>query len=471
LANELPKLKETLAQLRKKTLGYTEARGMKDRESDPEAILLRQKIAERQKIKQSLTEVPAKQTWTRRLSRIFKLDKEISELSKRVAARHEYVFESAAEEFLHATLSTLIEDLEKFTDPKTGPPACVKERLVWAKLIHQKTTVEPRAKWEEAIAAIAASDGELASQLYKGYRLESQLGLVPIGIDPVSKLWEFAHLRSGSVAERHPGSGKLIVGEGTGLVFVLIPGGSFTMGAQKNAPNQPNFDRQAEANESPLRELSLGPFFLSKYEMTQAQWRRLSGGDTPSVYGPGIRIDNSPNIMWTNPVEMVTWGDCDRVLRQQGLVLPTEAQWEYACRAGTATPWWTGTERQSLVGAVNLADRSAVIAKSPWPATKDWPEFEDGFVVHAPVDTLRPNPFGLHHMYGNVSEWCRDWYGGYEAAAAPGDGLLQVAGTDAYQVRGGSFVDAVAQTRSAGRYCSSGTSQTVGCRPARVVTP
>jgi formylglycine-generating enzyme required for sulfatase activity len=86
---------------------------------------------------------------------------------------------------------------------------------------------------------------------YPGLALTPQLGLVPLGSDEVSNLWEFAHLQTGEPAVRS-GDGKLSLTEGTGLVFVLLPGGTFQMGAQKSDPQEPNYVPQAEGNEGPV---------------------------------------------------------------------------------------------------------------------------------------------------------------------------------------------------------------------------
>ena len=115
--------------------------------------------------------------------------------------------------------------------------------------------------------------------------------------------------------------------------------------------------------EGPVHEVTLSAFFLSKYEMSQGRWKRFEG-QNPSVEGPDGRYSASWNAegkapTLLEPVESVSWTDCLKLLERMGLALPSEAQWEYGARAGTDTPWWTGEERESLRGAVNLVDRWA----------------------------------------------------------------------------------------------------------------
>src|SRR5262249_83188 len=150
--------------------------------------------------------------------------------------------------------------------------------------------------------------------------------------------------------------------EGMGLVFVLIPGGKFWMGAQREDPHGRNFDPQARNEETPVNEVTLAPFFLSKYEMTQGQWERMVGRN-PSYFGPShySTICNREGKGWTSlhPVEQVSWTECAALLKRLGLLLPTEAQWEYGCRAGTSTVYWSGDAKETLADAANVADAFA----------------------------------------------------------------------------------------------------------------
>jgi formylglycine-generating enzyme required for sulfatase activity len=278
-------------------------------------------------------------------------------------------------------------------------------------------------------------------------------------------LWEFAHLQTGDPAIRSD-DGRLSITEATGLVFVLIPAGTFSMGAQSADASQPNFDPQATKTESPVHQVTLSSYFLSKYEMTQGQWVRLTGRN-PSSYGPSSEFNGRRHDL-THPVEQVTWTGCMELMARLGLDLPSEAQWEYGCRAGSDTPWWTGADRESLRGNVNLADQTAKKAGATWSSINDWPDLEDGWAVHAPVGSFTANAFGLHEVHGNVWEWCLDGYANYSTAAQT-DPVSPWAGAQPRVFRGGGFFDAASRARSAIRDTGTPESQfsSLGLRPAR----
>jgi serine/threonine protein kinase/formylglycine-generating enzyme required for sulfatase activity len=272
--------------------------------------------------------------------------------------------------------------------------------------------------WEEALPEMRTA--------YPGLALTPQMGLVPIGPDPASGLWEFAHLLTGEPAQRGP-DGRLVLKEETGVVLVLIPGGSFWMGAQASAGR--NHDPAAGNDEGPVHEVILSAYFLSKYELTQGQWKRLAG-ENPSFFGP----DATWSVDWSAqkveaslrcPLEQVSWDECDTVLPRFGLRLPSEAEWERGARAGTEAAWWTGPDRDGLQGAANLSDAFARgIAPPDWPK-EDW--LDDGYSVHAPVGSLRPNGFGIHDTLGNLWEMCKDdWASDFYARSPSVDPIASV---------------------------------------------
>jgi formylglycine-generating enzyme required for sulfatase activity len=171
-----------------------------------------------------------------------------------------------------------------------------------------------------------------------------------------------------------------------------------------------------------------------------------------------------------HPVEQVSWDDCAEVLGRLGLLLPTEAQWEYAARAGTQTRWWPGDGPERLARVANLAD--AFGKQHGFTTWTTWEPWSDGHTVHAPVGRLAPNPFGLHDVHGNVWEWCQDAFEGasygWSAIANP---VYPHEGSATRVNRGGGFNGTVGLARSA--YRGVGTSSTavdvVGVRPARPV--
>jgi len=380
-----------------------------------------------------------------------------------------------SEQFLYDTLSDLAKRIATF---EAGPLARVEERLAWARRIDELTRDHPKAPatWEDARESIAAADGVLASELYGEHPIDlvPQTGLVPIGMNPATGLWEFYHLRSawdpgGNLdpsalpIPAHDADGGLEIGDGTGLVFVLIPGGTYRMGASKKDPDAPRYDPRADPDESPIHEVVLGPYLLSRYEMTQGQWLRLTG------VNPSWWTARYPEVSGLDyPVENVDWETCVETLGRFGLVLPTEAQWEAACRGGTDTVWSCGNDPAALVDHANVRDATfARMFRGTDPLSCD--SFDDGIGATAAAGSFRSNRYGLFDMHGNVYEWCRDGYHRYDLPARTGDGMRVGEGATNRVFRGGSCDNIAFYARSANRgrdepgYRNFG----VGCRPAR----
>jgi serine/threonine protein kinase/formylglycine-generating enzyme required for sulfatase activity len=412
-----------------------------------------------------------------RAKRVGEIEQRIAALEAEISKRPEWLFADAEDKWWHNQLEKLVSGLESFADEKTGlfsdgtSPEHgwgLKKRLDFALSLRDGFAGGEHAEaWSRALPEIHAA--------YPGLVLAPQIGLVPIGPDPESLLWEFAHLATGEPAVRDQ-DGKLVLKEETGLVLVLLPGGTFLMGAQSADPAEPNYDPQARNDEGPVHEVTLSAFFLSKYEMTQGQWQRFVGRN-PSQYGPH-RYSTDWN-RWgrkadlAHPVERVSWEDCTEVLGRLDLELPSEAQWEYGARAGTTSTWWTGNQKQALAEAGNVAD-----AYAKAHGAEAWVGFEldldDGNMVHARVGTYQPNAFGLHEVIGNLWEWCRDGYQqDFYRQGPQKDPVSPVEGSSSRVGRGGSFVIAASNARSAfrGHVLPSYAVAYLGARPVRRISP
>jgi formylglycine-generating enzyme required for sulfatase activity len=228
------------------------------------------------------------------------------------------------------------------------------------------------------------------------------------------------------------------LGGGVELTMVKIPAGSFRMGSPEDEPER--LER-----EGPQHEVTLGSFFLAQTPITQAQWRAVAGWQKV-----GRDLDPDPsNLEGENrPVETVNWFDalefCRRLSQRTGqrYGLPSEAQWEYACRAGSATPFHFGA---TLTPELANYNGNYIYANGPkGPYREQTTE----------VASFPANGWGLHDMHGNVWEWCADhWHDSYNFA--PGDDqawLIPAAADDEPRLlRGGAWYFHPAYCRSAYR--------------------
>lgn len=308
-------------------------------------------------------------------------------------------------------------------------------------------------RWSDCLKAIETESPGLLSK--------AQVGLVPIGRDPDSGLWEFWHVASGQEPTRNS-SGELQMREASGVVLVLLPGGEFPMGSSRSVED-PSFHGKAQLVESPVHEVEISAFFLSKYELTQAQWIRMTGSN-PSQRNPDA-MDYITTLLC--PVEMVSWLDGKRHLNWMGLELPSEAQWEFACRAGSDTPW--PFPEEDMREYANLRDQAYLETYSDKDGCLAW---RDGFPAQAPVGSFLPNEFGLHDMIGNLWEWCLDEFdGSYYARSPRRDPLNPPNGSVGRVERGGGYYNNDETARSAYRFHlpPSYADQSIGLRPARAI--
>lgn len=177
-----------------------------------------------------------------------------------------------------------------------------------------------------------------------------------------------------------------------------------------------------------------------------------------------------------SPVEMITWIEANRTLQRYGLSMPTEAQWEFCARGGTDSRWWTGHEQESLEqggAAENIADAATIRNKMRLTGAQEWPEYDDGAFLHILVGSLRPNPFGLFDMLGNVKEFCAEPWADVRTLAGlrDGDGAMHTPPNGSRVNRGGSWFNGVRDARVTARR-SVGEDQrfdNIGVRPVRAV--
>ena len=237
------------------------------------------------------------------------------------------------------------------------------------------------------------------------------------------------------------------LGHGVTMQFVRIPAGTFVMGSTAT-------ELHRDYDEGPARQVTIGkPFYMGSHEVTQYQYKRVTG-DNPSWFQ-----EFNPH----HPVENLSWSDADEFCRALSsrigtqVRLPTEAEWEYACRAGSITPFHIG--ETISVEEANY-DGNGVFGSGRKAEHRQ---------QTVPVGSFPPNAWGLYDMHGNVSEWCRDYYRDSYADAGnvdpkgPGSGQHRI-------VRGGSWRDFPWQIRSAYRFRNHGGSR-LKVTGFRVVVP
>jgi serine/threonine protein kinase/formylglycine-generating enzyme required for sulfatase activity len=383
------------------------------------------------------------------------LEARIAELQSQGEGDVSPQFASPEFQWQHDALAKLVRDLESLSaDDPPGLRADVEQRLAFARSIEKRSIRDHQAAWENARAAIADPQ---QCPAYGGLQLSEQIGLVPIGQDPTSGLWEFAHLQTGDIPERDD-DGRIIPSESFGLVLVLIPAGTLMMGDETNP-----FER-------PVHPVQLDAYFISKYEMTQGQWVRVVGSN-PSIAPPGRIVATHLHDL-RHPIDSISWDTAMRTMTELGLILPTEAQWELAARGGTTTRWWCGDDPESLRGVANIADATAIEFKANWKRDIIWEEYNDGYLMSAPAGAYLPNPFGLHEVHGNLSELCRDRDGMYQSPFAEGDGQRQeIMNPHMRMARDGSFNAPITSCRVARRRWVrfDDSEPGMGVRPARTV--
>ncbi|GCA76323.1 serine/threonine-protein kinase pkn1 [Microcystis aeruginosa NIES-2520] len=232
------------------------------------------------------------------------------------------------------------------------------------------------------------------------------------------------------------------LGNGITLEMVAIPGGTFLMGS-------PQDEKDSFGDERPQHEVNVPPFFIGKYPITQTQWRAIASRTDLKVkqdlgFNPAYFKDRSDSDR--RPVEQVNWYDaiefCARLskLTVREYRLPSEAEWEYACRAGTTTLFYFG---ETITGELANYKSSETYAD----------EYKGEYRQQTtPVGQFPPNAFGLYDMHGNVWEWCADtWHDNYDGAPTDGSAWIENGNDNCSLTRGGSWYGSPNLCRSAYR--------------------
>ena len=260
--------------------------------------------------------------------------------------------------------------------------------------------------------------------------------------------------------------------EATGMEFVYVPGGCFQMGQTEMEKAQLIKDVGEKnytiwyADELPRHQVCVKGFWMGKYEVTNAQYRRFKA-DHDSQYYEGKSLNGDEQ-----PVVMVSWNDAQAFVKQLNASvethgraslqfrLPTEAEWEYAARGGTETirSWGDDPKHTQACQYANVGDSvfAAAFPNLAEQLKKDYRWFahscDDGYAVTAPVGSFRPNDFGLYDMLGNVWEWCLDAYASYSDTPTDGSAYGSLGDEKANRLlRGGSWLNVPNLVRSASR--------------------
>ena len=296
--------------------------------------------------------------------------------------------------------------------------------------------------------------------------------------------WSSSEQQNAGKTSDMPVQKTIDLGGDVKLEMVLIPVGSFAMG-----------DNGGLDDERPVHKVTIGkPFYLGQYEVTVEQFHRFveaTGYATDAEKGTGfqgafgwnsdtLEFKMNDEYSWrstgfsqsdTHPVVNVSWNDamafCKWLSSKEGKTyrLPTEAEWEYACRAGTTTRYSHGNDAEESVKVGNLADAEF---ETQFPDLEGVIKASDGYAYTSPAGSFLPNPFGLYDMHGNVWEWCADWYGPEHYAKSPTDNPEGPATGEERVYRGGGWFNCTRGCRSASR--SAGLSEnrnlTLGFRVA-----
>ena len=338
-------------------------------------------------------------------------------------------FDGAKSEYDAASASFVVAAKKGYAKCSSDAAFAAQKEVASAKKENERGFLSHTEKWNRAVDALKAANGEYKAGKYDEAKSSYEIGLAlfkdilgaikPQNADAhMSELPASRQVTSGrsvlGVALKTGAAKTLTLPGGAPMEMIYVTPGSFIMGGS------PLSDNERENNEALHRVALTKGYWLGKYEVTQKQWQSVMGSNPSNWTGDNL------------PVENVSWNDCQEFIRKINsrlncnARLPTEAEWEYACRAGT-----TG----KCAGNGVLDDMG-------------WYNDNSGSKTH-PVGMKRANAWGFHDMHGNVWEWCGDWYGNYGGNATDPTGPA----SGSYRVlRGGCWLNFARDCRSANRF-------------------
>ncbi|MDJ0601275.1 MAG: SUMF1/EgtB/PvdO family nonheme iron enzyme [Crocosphaera sp.] len=317
--------------------------------------------------------------------------------------------------------------LSQYLEGDTKQPSSLEERLL--KVEQRLDRLESPSQTDETVATISPT--EINPQSFPSFET------------PPVEAFSFERPivdETGTILKRVKGdsqSFKEELGEGIMLEMIYIPGGTFVMGSSPT-------EAGSQVCEQPQHSVTLEGFFLGKFPVTQKQWEIVA--QYPKV-NRDLGVEPSCFKGSDRPVESISWEDavefCDRLSQhsQRPYQLPSEAQWEYACRGGTTSPFYFGStltgDLANYMGKRLYGGESSSIYRQETTS----------------VTAFYPNSFGLYDLHGNVWEWCADaWHSTYENASTSGKPWLSSQQQTRRVLRGGSWDEDAYHCRCASRY-------------------
>jgi formylglycine-generating enzyme required for sulfatase activity len=230
----------------------------------------------------------------------------------------------------------------------------------------------------------------------------------------------------------------VVFGETADMEFVDVKGGCFQMGDSSG---------DGDPNERPVHEVCVNDFSMGKYEVTNGQFKKFRPGhDSGKFEAMSLNEDKQPvvNVSWYDAAEYAKWLSSKTGHTYR---LPTEAEWEYAARAGSKTSYFWGSETSEACKYANVADANA---HKKYPT---WRSFgcDDGHLVAAPVGSFKPNAFGLYDMLGNAWEWVEDVYNAEAYSKLPKTNPVYTGAGEFRVERGGGWSNGPLGVRSSQR--------------------